>query len=114
MSSQATNTVKNPKLVIWMDLNTQALAYWKELGLTPSGLKRLKEAAADASVLELKKYEALVAVSNGKASKIIIPSDVVDMTKSNVVFSETSGLGDTTKSAPEEPKKKKADPCCDK
>ena len=31
----ATNTVKNPKLVMWMDLNTQALAYWRELGLTP-------------------------------------------------------------------------------
>ena len=73
----------------------------------------LKEAGADASVLELKKYEALVAVSNGKASKIIIPSDVVDMTKANVVFSETSGLGDTTKAAPEEPKKRKPDPCCD-
>ena len=77
------------------------------------GLRALKEAAVDASVLELKKYEALISVSNGKASKIIIPSDVVDMTKSNVVFSETSGLGDTTKEAPEEPKKKKADPCCE-
>ena len=77
------------------------------------GLRALKEAGADASVLELKKYEALVAVSNGKASKIIIPSDVVDMTKANVVFSETSGLGDTTKAAPEEPKKRKPDPCCD-
>lgn len=77
------------------------------------GLRALKEAAADASVLELKKYEALVALSNGKASKIIIPSDVVEMTKSNVIFSETSGLGDTTKPAPDMPQsEKKPDPCC--
>ena len=37
----ATNTVKNPKLVMWMDLNTQALAYWRELGLTPSAYKKM-------------------------------------------------------------------------
>ena len=78
------------------------------------GLRALKEAAADAAVLELKKYEALVALSNGKASKIIIPSDVVDVTKSNVLFSETSGLGDTTKPAPDMTKpEKKPDPCCE-
>ncbi len=77
------------------------------------GLAALKDANINNIVLELKKYEALVALSNGKASKIIIPSDVVDMTKSNVMFSETSGLGDTTKSAPDTPAKKKSDPCCD-
>ncbi len=78
------------------------------------GLRELKNAGADASVLEIKKYEALVAMSNGRASKIIIPSDVVDMTKANVIFSETSGLGDATKPVPESVKiQKKADPCCD-
>ena len=77
------------------------------------GLAALKEAGADASVIELKKFEALVAMSNGRASKIIVPTDVVNMTKSNVMFSETSGLGDVTDPAPEEPKKKKIDPCCD-
>ncbi len=41
----ATNTVKNPALVVVMDLNTQALAYWRDLGLTPAGLKRLNEGA---------------------------------------------------------------------
>ena len=78
------------------------------------GLRELKNAQVDSAVLEMKKYEALVALSNGKASKIIIPSDAVDMTKANVLFSETSGLGDTTPSAPEEPKPaKKPDKCCD-
>jgi regulator of protease activity HflC (stomatin/prohibitin superfamily) len=78
------------------------------------GLRALKEAGVDAAVLEMKKYEALVAMSNGRASKIIVPTDAVDMTKSNVMFSETSGLGDVTNPAPEAPKKaKKPDPCCD-
>lgn len=78
------------------------------------GLRELKNAGADAAVLEIKKYEALVAMSDGRAAKIIVPTDAVDMTKANVIFSETSGLGDTTGPAPENPKlKKKADPCCD-
>ncbi|MBQ9978047.1 MAG: SPFH/Band 7/PHB domain protein [Clostridia bacterium] len=78
------------------------------------GLRELKNAQVDAAVLEMKKYEALVALSNGKASKIIVPSDVVDMTKANVIFSETSGLGDTTQPLPDAPKPtKKKDPCCD-
>ncbi|MBQ7094869.1 MAG: SPFH/Band 7/PHB domain protein [Clostridia bacterium] len=77
------------------------------------GLRELKEAGADAAILELKKYEALVAMANGKASKIIVPTDAVEMTKANVLFSETTGLGDVTPEAPEEPKKVKEDPCCD-
>ena len=78
------------------------------------GLKALREAGVDAAVLELKKYEALVQMSNGKASKIIIPTDTVDMAKNNVIFSETSGLGDVTNPAPDEPTPpKKPDVCCD-
>ena len=77
------------------------------------GLAALKEAGADGAVLEIKKYEALVAMSNGRASKIIVPTDAVDMTKSNVIFSETSGLGDTTPPAPAPKKPTPNDPCCD-
>lgn len=77
------------------------------------GLRELRSAGADAAVLELKKYEALVAMSNGRASKIIVPTDAVNATKANVLFSETTGLGDVTAPAPEEKKVKKADPCCD-
>ena len=39
------NKTKNPSLLLMNDLNAQALAYWKELGLTPSGLKKLNESA---------------------------------------------------------------------
>ncbi|MBQ7936362.1 MAG: SPFH/Band 7/PHB domain protein [Clostridia bacterium] len=78
------------------------------------GLKALKEAGVDPAVLELKKFEALVAMANGKASKIIVPTDAVNMTKSNVLFSETTGLGDTTQPAPEDPVTPATDPCCDR
>ncbi len=77
------------------------------------GLAALKAAGVDAAVLELKKYEAMVQMSNGKASKIIVPTDMVEMTKANVAFAETTGLGDTTEPAPEPKKPTKKDPCCD-
>lgn len=40
-----TNIVKNPALTIIDDLNKTALAYWRDLGLTPAGLKRLNNDA---------------------------------------------------------------------
>jgi P27 family predicted phage terminase small subunit len=41
----ATSCKQNPLLTTWMHLNDQALTYWRELGLTPSGLKKLNEQA---------------------------------------------------------------------
>lgn len=38
-----TNLAKNPLLVAWMELNSQALIYWRDLGLTPSGYRKLTE-----------------------------------------------------------------------
>ena len=40
------------------------------------GLKMLKEAAPDASVLQLKSLEAFAKAADGKATKIIIPSEI--------------------------------------
>ena len=78
------------------------------------GLAALKAAGVDAAVLELKKYEALVAMSDGKAAKIIVPTDAVEMTKANVMFSETAGIGDKTDPIKTKQKvEKKADPCCE-
>lgn len=37
----ATNLVKHPALMAVNDLNTSALAYWRELGLTPSAFRKL-------------------------------------------------------------------------
>ncbi len=77
------------------------------------GLAALKAAGVDQAVLELRKYESLVAMSNGTAAKIIVPTDAVDMTKKNVIFSETAGVGDTTASAKKPQPTKKKDECCD-
>ncbi len=77
------------------------------------GLKALKDAGVDAAVLELKKYEALVNMSNGTASKLIIPTDAVSAVTNNTIFSETTGLGDTVKPAKVKAEPKKEDPCCD-
>ncbi|MBQ4612539.1 MAG: SPFH/Band 7/PHB domain protein [Clostridia bacterium] len=78
------------------------------------GLRLLREAAPDEAVLELKKYDALVRMADGRASKIIVPTDAVNAVKRDVMFSEASGLGDTTPpdNTPD-PIKKKPDPCCD-
>ena len=40
-----TNIVQNPALRLINDLNRDALAYWRDLGLTPAGLKRIDETA---------------------------------------------------------------------
>ena len=78
------------------------------------GLAALKAAGVDAAVLELKKYEALVAMSDGKAAKIIVPTDAVEMTKANVMFSETTGVGDKTDPVKtQKTAEKKSDPCCE-
>ena len=42
----AVNRVINPVLKLWQDLNRDALAYWRDLGLTPAGYKRLNLEAA--------------------------------------------------------------------
>lgn len=78
------------------------------------GLALLREAGADAAVLELKKYEALVKMADGKASKIIIPTDAVSAVKKNVIFSETAGVGDVTREAADDPIPEESDPCCDR
>ena len=45
----ARNIGKNPLFVMWTELNAQALSYWRDLGLTPAGLKRIDESAVKIS-----------------------------------------------------------------
>ena len=44
----AVNQSINPLLRLWQELNRDALAYWRDLGLTPAGYKRLNLEAAQA------------------------------------------------------------------
>ena len=50
----ATNAEQNPALRLINDLNRDALAYWRDLGLTPAGLKKINEKA-----MQQKKRSAL-------------------------------------------------------
>lgn len=43
--SGATNLEQNPALRMINDLNRDALQYWRDLGLTPAGLKKINEKA---------------------------------------------------------------------
>ena len=54
----------------------QAQAVLKVQQATAEGLRMIKEAGADESVLTLKSREALTKVADGKATKIIIPSEI--------------------------------------
>lgn len=91
----------------------EAKAIYLQKKAEADGLKALKEAGADPAVLELKKYEALVNMSNGTAAKLIIPTDAVTAVTNNAIFTETTGLGDSTKPAPKPVKSPKKDECCD-
>ena len=77
------------------------------------GLRAIMAACPTPEVIELKRYEALVEMANGTASKLIVPTDTVEMVKRNAVFTETTGLGDVTAEAPKPEKPAKKDVCCD-
>ncbi len=92
----------------------EAKAIYLQKKAEADGLKALKDAGVDAAVLELKKYEALVNMSNGTASKLIIPTDAVTAVTNNSIFTEVTGLGDVTKPAQKPKLDTKSDACCDK
>lgn len=54
----------------------QAEAILKVQKATAEGLKMIKEAGADQSVIALKSLESLAKIADGKATKIIIPSEI--------------------------------------
>lgn len=78
------------------------------------GLKALIEANPTAAVLELKRYETMAKLADGRAAKVIIPTDIVSSVKNDVLFSETTGLGDATASLPPKAPAPEDDPCCDR
>lgn len=91
----------------------EAKAIYLQKKAEADGIRAIKEAGADSAVLEIKRYEALVDMSNGTAAKLIIPTDAINMVTKNAVFSETTGLGDVTDEAPKPKPVPKKDECCD-
>ena len=59
-----------------LEAEGEAEAILKVQNETAEGIKLIKEAGADQSVLTLKSLEAFAAAADGQATKIIIPSDI--------------------------------------
>ena len=55
---------------------------------TAEGLRLLKDAKVDESVLTLKAYEALGTMANGKATKIVVPSNLQGLASLATTFKE--------------------------
>lgn len=66
----------------------EAEAILKIQAARADALKLLKDAKVDEAVLKLKSYEAMVDVANGQATKIIVPSDLQNLTTTGTVISE--------------------------
>lgn len=68
------------------------------------GIKLIKDAKADQSVIQIKAFEALAKVADGQSTKIVIPSNIADL--SSLILSATEiaqsskGTSKTTKAAP--------------
>ena len=67
----------------------EALAIVKLNQAKAEGIKLIKEAGADEAVLKLKSFEALVDVANGQSTKLIIPSELQNLTTVGSVIKET-------------------------
>lgn len=77
------------------------------------GLEKLKNANVTPTVLQLKGLEALKDVSDGRATKIFMPTDISNIVTTLGVVGESLGIGDATDINKEaKPKKELAvDPC---
>ncbi len=67
----------------------QAQAILQVQKATAEGLSFLKEANVDENVLKLKSYEAFTKAADGKATKLIIPSDIAGITSIARAIKET-------------------------
>lgn len=81
----------------------EAEAIYKLKEAESIGIKFIKEAKADQAVIQLKAFEALAKVADGQATKIIIPSNIADL--SSLILSATE-IGQTSKESPKSTKPK--------
>ena len=80
------------------------------------GIRKLREAGADESVMTLKKLEALKAVADGRSTKIVVPTELASITSVLSVAKEVVG-GNGSTPVDDSPKQVindlKPDVCCD-
>ena len=80
------------------------------------GIEMLKKASADDSVITLKKLDALKVISDGRATKIFMPTELASAATGLGLTTEMLGIGDAIKidkSPKEKPHKPEEDDCCD-
>lgn len=56
----AKNMVQNPLITLWDKLNLTALAYWRDLGLTPKSLKAIGESVMQSKNTGLKELSEVL------------------------------------------------------
>ncbi|MBQ5445154.1 MAG: SPFH/Band 7/PHB domain protein [Lachnospiraceae bacterium] len=80
------------------------------------GIRKLNNSSPSNKVLQLKSLEALKNVSDGRATKIFMPTNLSDLVTNVGVLGEAIGIGDATPiDTSEKPKKvKEYDPCMSK
>ena len=64
---------------------------------TAEGIRYIREAGADQTVLQLKSLEAFAAAANGRATKIIIPSEIQGIAGLVKSIAEVAGDGASEK-----------------
>ncbi len=79
------------------------------------GIEMLKAAGMDDSVLMLKKLDALKALGDGRATKIVVPTDLAKAAADLTFNTEMLGFGNNSSVDTSEkvaPEVKREDPCC--
>lgn len=79
------------------------------------GIELLKNANIDERVLQIKKLEALEKMGDGRATKIVVPTDLAQAASDLTFKTEMLGFGNSTPvdtSAPKKVQQKTADSCC--
>jgi regulator of protease activity HflC (stomatin/prohibitin superfamily) len=71
----------------------KAAAIIKVQDATAKGIKLIKDAQADESVIKLRSLETFEKVADGRATKLIIPSNIQDLTSLVTSFTEASEFG---------------------
>ena len=80
------------------------------------GIEMLKAANVDEKVLAIKKLEALEKLGDGRATKIVVPTELAGAAADLTFKTEMLGFGNNTpvdSTATFTPDKKVSDPCCD-
>ena len=73
------------------------LALIKEAEGTADAIKLIIDAKPDQAYLTLKGYEALVAVADGQSTKLVVPTDIANITSLLATLKESVNLPESTK-----------------